>query len=108
MTDDDSITNSKTAEKFVVRLPNGMRRRIAEVARYHRRSMNSEIVARLEQTLASNPPSLDAPPSGQNEPTSFASADEEVWAQEELERRLVALFRTLPPERQRALLVLLD
>ncbi|MFP3547916.1 Arc family DNA-binding protein, partial [Rhizobium sp. SIMBA_035] len=31
--------------------PDGMRERIAEVARNHHRSMNSEIIARLEQSL---------------------------------------------------------
>ncbi len=35
-------------EKFVVRLPDGMRERIALRARENTRSMNSEIVHRLE------------------------------------------------------------
>lgn len=43
--------SSRTADKFVVRLPDGMRSRIAEVARQHHRSMNSEIIARLEHSL---------------------------------------------------------
>lgn len=47
-----AVFSSRTADKFVVRLPEGMRDRIAEVARQHHRSMNSEIVARLEQSLA--------------------------------------------------------
>lgn len=46
-----AIYSSRTADKFVVRLPDGMRERIAEVARNHHRSMNSEIIARLEQSL---------------------------------------------------------
>ena len=46
-----AIYSSRTADKFVVRLPDGMRERIGEVARSHRRSMNSEIIARLEQSL---------------------------------------------------------
>ncbi len=37
-------------EKFVIRLPGGMRSRIAETARANIRSMNSEIVHRLERT----------------------------------------------------------
>ncbi|MFJ3119583.1 Arc family DNA-binding protein [Pseudomonas protegens] len=37
-------------EKFVVRLPDGMRDRIALQARDNARSMNSEIVHRLETT----------------------------------------------------------
>lgn len=46
-----AIYSSRTADKFVVRLPDGMRERIAEVARVHHRSMNSEIIARMERTL---------------------------------------------------------
>lgn len=43
--------NSRTADKFVVRLPDGLRERIADVARTHHRSMNSEIIARLARSL---------------------------------------------------------
>lgn len=46
-----AVYSSRTADKFVVRLPDGMRERIAEVARNHHRSMNSEIIARLERSL---------------------------------------------------------
>lgn len=46
-----AIYSSRTADKFVVRLPDGMRESIADVARNHHRSMNSEIIARLEQSL---------------------------------------------------------
>lgn len=46
-----AVYSSRTADKFVVRLPDGMRERIAEVARTHHRSMNSEIIARLEKSL---------------------------------------------------------
>ncbi|WP_412461770.1 Arc family DNA-binding protein [Pseudomonas sp. SC11] len=44
-------TNSRTADKFVVRLPEGMREQVADVARKNHRSMNSEIIDRLEQSL---------------------------------------------------------
>ena len=46
-----AIYSSRTADKFVVRLPDGMRERINEVAKLHHRSMNSEIISRLERTL---------------------------------------------------------
>lgn len=46
-----TIYSSRTADKFVVRLPDGMRERIAEVAQTSHRSMNSEIVSRLEISL---------------------------------------------------------
>ena len=42
---------SRTADQFVVRLPDGMRDRIAELAKQNNRSMNAEIVKRLEWAL---------------------------------------------------------
>lgn len=50
-----NATNSRTADKFVVRLPDGMRERVAQVARDNHRSMNSEIIERLEQSLLNDP-----------------------------------------------------
>lgn len=44
-------TNSRNADKFVIRLPDGLRGRIAAVASAAHRSMNSEIVARLTQSI---------------------------------------------------------
>lgn len=38
-------------EKFVIRLPNGMRGRVRGAAKANHRSMNSEIVNRLDATL---------------------------------------------------------
>ncbi|MNQ24573.1 Arc-like DNA binding domain protein [compost metagenome] len=46
-----AVYSSRTADKFVVRLPDGMREKVAEMARGHHRSMNSEIIARLEASL---------------------------------------------------------
>ena len=43
--------NSRTADKFVIRLPDGMRERLADVAKGHLRSMNSEIIRRLEDSF---------------------------------------------------------
>ncbi|MDH0021396.1 Arc family DNA-binding protein [Pseudomonas monteilii] len=60
-----NATNSRTADKFVVRLPNGMREQVAEVARKNHRSMNSEIIDRLEQSLLN----------GQFEPAQKAQGD---------------------------------
>ena len=42
--------SSRTADKFVVRLPEGMREQIAEVARSHHRSMNPRSSPDLEQS----------------------------------------------------------
>ncbi|MGI8390549.1 Arc family DNA-binding protein [Brucella anthropi] len=40
---------SDTADKFVLRLPGGMRERIKDIADKNNRSMNAEIIATLEQ-----------------------------------------------------------
>ncbi len=46
------MSNSRTADKFVIRLPDGLRGRIFDVAASNRRSMNSEIIHRLERSIA--------------------------------------------------------
>lgn len=43
--------NSRVADKFVVRLPDGMRDKIADRAREGHRSMNSHIVRVLQKSL---------------------------------------------------------
>ena len=42
---------SDVAERFMLRLPDGLRDRIREVAARNRRSMNSEIVLHLERAF---------------------------------------------------------
>ena len=46
---------SETQDRFIVRLPDGMRDRIAEEAKSNSRSMNSEIIARLEASFDAAP-----------------------------------------------------
>lgn len=43
--------DSRTADKFVVRLPEGLRERISQAAQVNHRSMNGEIVARIDGSL---------------------------------------------------------
>lgn len=49
-------TPSRSLDKVIVRLPDGMRDRIREAAENNNRSMNAEIVARLDASL--NPPPM--------------------------------------------------
>ena len=49
--------------KYVVRLPADMRDLIAESAQFYRRSMNSDIVARLQQSFRGLPALDNAQPS---------------------------------------------
>ena len=89
----DAIAPSRTADKFVVRLPDGMRDRVADAARASHRSMNSEIISRLEMSLESPKPMPLMQPSG------VLTSDEQ---------RLIARFRMLDLKQQSALVVLID
>ena len=46
---------SRLAEQFVVRFPDGMRDRLKEAAHANGRSMNAEIIARLQLTFEQDP-----------------------------------------------------
>ncbi len=91
--------------KFVVRLPVDMRDRIAEAAQHYRRSMNSEIVARLEQSFSALQSqdverSVEPPLHPQLERMFRNNLDDQ-------EVLLIKSFRRLSQERRSALLSLL-
>ncbi len=90
-----AIYSSRTADKFVVRLPDGMRERIADVARNHHRSMNSEIIARLEQSMLQEGALDDLNPRMDSPELSLH------------ERELLQRFRQLPRRQQNALVALI-
>lgn len=90
------IAHTRTADKFVVRLPAGMRDRIAEVSRNNHRSMNSEIVARLEQSLNQE--------DGVNIEEGLRLDSPELSIHE---RELLQHFRYLAQRQQNALLALI-
>ena len=46
---------SREQDKFMVRMPEGMRDEIAKAAKANNRSMNAEIVARLERSISDSP-----------------------------------------------------
>ena len=48
----EGMTESRDLNKFLVRMPDGMRDRIAAEAKANNRSMNSEIIARLEASFS--------------------------------------------------------
>ena len=91
--------------KFVVRLPANMRAKIAEAAGHYHRSMNSEIVARLEQSFGSLPQQSTeegvAPPLHPHLEAIFRSTLNET------EQSLIRIFRRFESARQKALLDLL-
>ncbi len=91
--------------KFVVRLPAPMREQIAEAAKHYRRSMNSEIVARLEQSFGTLPQGTTEqqlePPLHPHMEAIFRSTLSET------EQSLIKIFRRLDSSRQKALVTLL-
>ena len=92
--------------KFVVRLPAAMRDQVAEAAAHYRRSMNSEIVARLEQSFGVLPRMSTEqdvePPLHPHLEAIFRSTLNEN------EKMLIKVFRRLDGARQQALLDLLN
>ena len=98
------VASARNADKFVVRLPTGMRQRVSDAAKSNHRSMNSEIVTRLERSLDGVP----APDSefvsteftlGASNGSAIRLSDQEV--------RLVNMFRRLPDAKRMATLELL-
>ena len=91
--------------KFVVRLPADMRERIADAAAHYRRSMNSEIVARLQQSLNGLP---DSQAESELAPPLHNQLEQILKRQlSEDEDALVKGYRRLSQAQQQALLRLL-
>lgn len=82
---------SRTAEKFVVRMPPGMREQIADIAQRNNRSMNSEMVLALEKLTDDATPIEGACP--------LATSAEEI--------RALQAFRKLSAAKRKAMLTLL-
>ena len=92
--------------RFVVRFPRDLRDRIAEAAQLYRRSMNSEIVARLEQSLAGLP---DGREESKLEPPFFEQIESTFRRDlSDTEDTLIRLFRRLSERQKDALLGLLS
>lgn len=88
------FNNTRVADKFVVRLPEGMRGRIADVARVNHRSMNSEIISRLESSFQAEGIEIDL-----DVPKNEGLTDDE--------QRLLGRFRQLQAKQQIALIELI-
>ena len=94
------------AHKFVVRLPLDLQADIKHAATHYRRSMNSEIVARLEQSFSGIPSAAQ-----EQEHAPYLHAQMEnlfVRTLSSEEEELVRAYRRLTPSQQQALLELLN
>lgn len=54
MTTDKPKSPSQVADKFIIRLPDGMREQIATSAQTHNRTMTAEIVWRLQESFSAD------------------------------------------------------
>ena len=98
--------NSRNADKFVVRLPEGMRQRIAEVAKNYHRSMNSEIVSRLESSLRTEA-CIQHEFEEEGTTQSVESGEKINLELTSLEFALIEKVRLLPEQKQQAIFDLL-
>jgi len=97
---------TRLTHNFVVRFPEGMRERIQEAARLYRRSMNSEIVARMEQSLNGLP---DQQFESAIAPAFFPEIERALRGNlTREEEALVLCFRRLSDSKRKALMELLN
>lgn len=87
---------TRESEKFVVRFPEEMRERISQVAQENHRSMNSEIVIRLDHSLVQDGMLNKA----------FMKLNEAELSLNE--RELLMQFRLLTQRQQNALIALIE
>lgn len=111
-------SGSRNAEKFVVRLPQGMRVRISAAAKLSHRSMNSEFIWRLEHSLSVMPPGSSQSEVKEPKPIDdpllkpthtfeikTVEGDKQIplYQLDNREVRLLKQFRNLSQEKQQAL-----
>ena len=101
---------SQEVERFVVRLPAGMRSRIADAASQSHRSMNSEIVSRLEESLENTEhhPQQLATTHQNTRPPELRSVGASAEAAREQESRLLQAYYQLPRAKRESLLRFLE
>jgi len=105
-----SLSGPALIEKFVIRLPKGLRNKIKHLSEQNRRSMNSEIIMVLEKHIQNNLSDSEqdivrefAANMAGSIGDEYAPADNSVPSDSELARRL----ENLPEEKKLALLELL-
>lgn len=98
---------------FSLRLPPDMRASLQREAEIHGRTLSAEILQRLKLSLTTETPSgSNATGAGDITATATAGrlptrADAHAQSVTDTERMLLALFNTLPPDKQLALLTFL-
>jgi hypothetical protein len=99
--------SNQAVDKFVVRLPKSLKVEITACSRRNHRSMNSEILVRLEESIATEEASTRSQVSNQTKDASPES-DTEIFKEElsPFETRLIIFYRRLSENKRKALLSL--
>ena len=96
---------AERSQRFVLRLSPALHRRVIEAAAMYRRSMNAEILARLEYSLNGIPADADV---SAVEPALFPYLETTFRGElSDEENTLIRLFRRLSPSQRAALVDLL-
>lgn len=90
---------SELKDRFILRLPEGMRDRIAEEAKAHSRSMNAEFVARLQASF-DPAPSVDGAAAQELADSRAQTIAAMTHLQKTLCASVLQLFVTLPAKAQ--------
>lgn len=89
----DRKNSPALVEKFVIRLPSGLRTKLKQLSEQNRRSMNAEIIMVLEKHIRQSLEGMELP--------------DGVDAAELTAKQLTDMLDSLPPEKKEALLELL-
>lgn len=101
--------NSQTTtapDKLLLRLPSEIRSTLQLEANKHRRSLTSEIIGRLEQSLEEHPSQSIFKPKLVSSRSTNKETALPPYDLEKTEQAMLEVFRRLPPEKQLALLSL--
>ncbi len=92
---------SELKDRFILRLPQGMRDLIAEEAKARGRSMNAEFIARLQESFEPAPPSADAEAAQELADSREQTIRAMAIIQRSLSEAVQRLFGALPGRDQR-------
>lgn len=100
-------TSNQAVDKFVVRLPRSLKAEITAYSRRYHRSMNSEIVIRLEESIETEQANTRNQVNNRiNEPSPVSDIDIFKKELSPFEIRLIIFYRRLSENKRKALLSL--
>lgn len=108
----ENSVGGKRPARFLLQMPEALRAEIQRVAYIHGRTLTSEINLRLQASVAQPPPTVAAPASSDipyntnHKPTVVHTGEREADGISDADAAMLKVFRSMPPEKQLALLSL--